>query len=157
MTNTELLAKIKAEIERRIKFHTDAIKSCTGLNTISLTHSGGLKEDEYLLSFLSTLESEKPIEGLEEEIETYFDGNFGIPWDGCHPIGVFELDSMARHFAKWGSEDAREQIMKEAVEGEIFDDYDKDTCEHHLTILSTVPSGYKDGDKVRIIVLPKED
>lgn len=109
MTNEELIAKIKADIERRIKFHTDAIKSCTGLNTISLTHSGGLKEDEYLLSFLSALESEKPMnqEELEKEIETYFDSNFGIPWDGCHPIGVFELDSMARHFAQWGAENLK--------------------------------------------------
>ena len=51
----------------------------------------------------------------------------------------------------------KEEMLKEAVEGEIFDDYDKDTCEHHLTILSTVPSGYKDGDKVRVIIIKKED
>ena len=57
---------------------------------------------------------------------------------------------------KEGYRRCMEQMMNEAVEGEIFDDYDKDTCEHHLTILSTVPSGYKDGDKVRIIIV-KED
>lgn len=47
----------------------------------------------------------------------------------------------------------KEKMMEGSVEGEIFDDYDKDTCEHHLTILSTVPSGYKDGDKVRVIIV----
>ena len=57
---------------------------------------------------------------------------------------------------KEGNRRCMEKMMNEAVEGEIFDDYDKDTCEHHLTILSTVPSGYKDGDKVRIIIV-KED
>lgn len=70
--------------------------------------------------------------------------------------GMFDNVGRAEGFiagAKWD----REQMMKEAVEGEIFDDYDKDTCEHHLTILSTVPSGYKDGDKVKIIVIHETD
>lgn len=56
MINAEIIAKIKAEIERRKEFHNKVIKSCAELNTISLTHSAGFKEDEEILSFLSTLE-----------------------------------------------------------------------------------------------------
>lgn len=134
----DIIEKIKAEIKSRIEFHDNTIKSNPGLIAMSLPHAGGLKEDEYLLSFLSTLEPEKPVpaieepidgvlyaaacgiknatgktekpinqEELEKEIETYFDSNFGTPWDGCHPIGVFELDSMARHFAQWGAENLK--------------------------------------------------
>jgi hypothetical protein len=58
MTNAELLAKIKAEIERHI-------------NELDISDESTLIEAELsdLLSFLSTLESEKPEADLEKEIE----------------------------------------------------------------------------------------
>lgn len=79
----------------------------------------------------------------------------GAKWQEEQDQETIELAEDHAYLA--GAVNEREKMLKEAVEGEIFDDYDKDTCEHHLTILSTVPSGYKDGDKVRIIILPKED
>ena len=84
MTNAELIAKIKAEIERRISFHNKAINSCTGLNNISLTHAAGLKEGEELLSFLSDLEKSLPAKvvdnkSLEMEAVSYcFDNGLNI-------------------------------------------------------------------------------
>lgn len=48
---------IRAEIERRIKFHSDALQmALPGLNTVTLTHSAGLKEDKELLGFLDSIE-----------------------------------------------------------------------------------------------------
>jgi len=118
MTNAELLAKIKAEIERRIEAH----------------HTNGYfcAEHEFrdVLSFISDLEkiekpnvptievpidgvlyaaacgiknatgkSEKPMnqEGLEEEIERY------LPKIPENPYNE-ELRIFARHFAEWGAE-----------------------------------------------------
>lgn len=56
MTNIE---KIRQEIERRAKFHDNAMKACPGLNNIALTHSAGWKEDTELLSFIDSLPEEK--------------------------------------------------------------------------------------------------
>lgn len=57
----------------------------------------------------------KVCEELEEEIyrwwgEKYIKNSEGLP---ILPI----VQGIARHFAKWGAEHAREQMMKEAVEG----------------------------------------
>lgn len=59
MTNAELIEKIRAEIERRIK----VIKPQKGQGFILCEQL--TKQLQGLLSFLSTLESEKPIEGIE--------------------------------------------------------------------------------------------
>lgn len=85
MTNAELIAKIKAEIERRITDNTFGAK----LELIDI------------LAWLDTLESEKPmnLEGLEKEIEEYFPEstfNTGFNYD--------DLQEIARHFAEWGAE-----------------------------------------------------
>ncbi len=83
MTNAELIAKIKAEIER--------------IASRAMNEEG---QDicEYLLSFLSTLEkSEKPInlDGLEEEIDKYREE---------HLFDMPAFQQVARHFAQWGAE-----------------------------------------------------
>ena len=65
MTNAELLAKIKAEIERRTKELDEQIVDIYDSKAV-------LRKDELqkLLSFLSTLESEKPM-NLGERIGSY--------------------------------------------------------------------------------------
>lgn len=50
---------IRKEVKRRMTFHDGAMKACSGLNTISLTHSAGWKEDNELLSFLDGLEKQE--------------------------------------------------------------------------------------------------
>ncbi len=52
--------KLKEEIERRRKFHDDAVIKFCNNRTIALTHSAGLKEDEELLSFIDSLQQEQP-------------------------------------------------------------------------------------------------
>lgn len=120
--------KVRQEIERRAKFHDDAMKACAGLNHIALTHSAGWKEDSELLAFIDSLPEEsckeslqvqetckenldsftdKPRE-LEKEINNYFEGL----WPGtetaeqCNtdlhftPLAIIRL---ASHFAEWGA------------------------------------------------------
>lgn len=47
-------------------------------------------------------EQEQPEVDLEDVIENYILENFGERWDGCVPVGCFELDLMAKHFYKLG-------------------------------------------------------
>lgn len=99
MTNSELLAKIKAEIERRIKeneswkdFHRSKGET-TNFDDVKIV------ELQSILSFLSTLESEKPMnqDGLEEEIN-----KFRIIFKNeCDARIIGEI---ANHFALWGVE-----------------------------------------------------
>ena len=115
MTNAELLAKIKAEIERRYNYEKEMYcdtKPDGRPNdgwAESLAIMGVLEE---LLSFLSTLESEKPMNpDLEKELARFYlkdlcgsekdeipeatlHHNFPIMWD--------DLRDIARHFAEWG-------------------------------------------------------
>lgn len=90
------IEQIKAEIERRVKELDEQIVDIYDSKAV-------LRKDELqrLLSFLSTLESEKPmnLEGLEKEIEEYFPEstfNTGFNYD--------DLQEIARHFAQWGAE-----------------------------------------------------
>lgn len=91
MTNAEIIATIRNEIERlkgyyRITNPYDkrAIRVC-----------------ENLLSFLSTLESEKPMrEGLDEEISRYLR-------EECSDDDEPSISDTARHFAQWGAEHAK--------------------------------------------------
>ena len=116
MTAQEIIEKIRAEVERRangeqVYNSEDAefgYKSCA----------------RELLSILSDLEKEeKPSEGLEEEIREFVEQE----WDGLHdndgnPLYTADyLEYIARHFAKWGAEHAREQMMDEWLK-------DRDGC-----------------------------
>lgn len=53
--------KLKAEIEKRAKFHDDAMKACIGLHNIAITHSAGWKEDTELLTIINSLQQEHPM------------------------------------------------------------------------------------------------
>lgn len=94
MTNAELIQKIRAEIERRIALYSSLSEDTVNPNRID--------EDRQLLSFLSTLEEEKPMnqEGLEEEIKRY--GKEEMP-----VVLESDLNDIARHFAEWGKEHAK--------------------------------------------------
>jgi len=81
MTNYINTDKLKAEIEKRAKFHNDAIKACTSLNNIAITHSAGWKEDTELLTIIDSLQQEQPevdLEKFTEKIKT-FQGRYKHP------------------------------------------------------------------------------
>ena len=50
-----LLEQIYVEIKKRMEFHDNAMKSCSCLNTIVLTHSAGYKEDCEILAFIDAI------------------------------------------------------------------------------------------------------
>ena len=161
MTNAELLAKIKAEIERRKSLLTQHSKL-----TYDLILETFIKEYDDLLSFLSTLESEKPMnqdEVLNEEIKKEM---------AKLPFFIRGKDQIAfaRHFAKWGADhtplpedtvlfqkgvaEGKRLMMEEAVEGEIQMRYSGSLCAK--TIRAINEDKFKFGDKVRIVIV-KED
>ena len=109
-----IIEKIRAEIERRFReYNKDS------------NHHLQAAEDADLLSFLDTLESEKPMnqDGLEKEYEDY------VVKDPCFSKLVNRNAGLviARHFAQWGAEhlaDARKTSPEDLEEAAIkyFDD-----------------------------------
>ena len=97
-------------------------------------------------------------DGLEEEIHKYNKERFDeyFPEQDGDFISEVDfmtcLDRVADHFAKWGAEHAREQMMNEAVEGEIT----KDNRGNNVVRTGALNNGFEIGDKVRIIIV-KED
>lgn len=126
MTNAELLAKIKAEIEKQIK---DPQEHCYGVSSVNK-----LRE---LLDFLDTLESEKPMnqEGLEKEIDKTI--------NECTNGYEFDWDKFARHFAQWGYLRAAEkyneieynrQRAEESVPNDLEEAAEKHSTDYDSTI-----------------------
>lgn len=95
MTNAELIAKIKAEVERRKTVQLKRIQEGDLVDSAPYDKNEAYNE---ILSFLSTLESEKPME-LEEEISrTYHDGSVTDTSDLDHN----SYENIARHFYELG-------------------------------------------------------
>lgn len=94
-----IIEQIKAEIERRICLYSSLSEDTVNPNRID--------EDRQLLSFISTLESEKPIEGLEQETQVKRKKLMEVfgPMNGEQ---VLALKDFARHFAQWGAEHLKE-------------------------------------------------
>ena len=84
--------------------------------------------------------------GLEEEIKRWWSREYMRNSEGLPVLGI--VQGIARHFAKW----QKEQMMKGAVEGEVSAKFSNRRL---ISLLSPMPE-FKYGDKVRIIVLPKE-
>lgn len=125
-------------------------------------------------------EKPTPAEGLEEEIERYLSTEWELDEDlnKDEPIYIYDctwedLKVFARHFAQWqkqhdaelieiayndgitiGMTKQKEQMLEEAVEGEVYlyHSYKRDA----VAILVDIPKETL-GDKVRVIVLKKED
>ena len=153
MTNAELLAKIKIEVEKRLKNTRDYMNGVGMKYKGPKYHASRGRESAYdaILSFLSTLESEKPMnqEGLNEEISKSIEN-----LEGCttkindnpeyHLISDEDIRKFARHFAEWGAEhlaDARkmsqndlEEAAKEYAKTSFTRPY-SDTPEEVVTII----------------------
>jgi len=130
---------IRAEIEHRIK----ANKTKNGFPAGTLC-AARIEVYEDLISFINSI-PEEPDKSLEEEISrTYHDGSV----TDTENIDHVAYENIARHFAKW----QKEQMMKEAVEGEIT----KDNRGNNVVRAGVFNKDFEYGDKVRIIVLPKE-
>ena len=93
-----IIEKIKAEVEKRLKNTRDYMNGAGMKYKGPKYHASRGRESAYdaILSLLSTLESEKPM-NLEEEINRYLHEECS---DDDEP-GIHEI---AEHFAKWGAE-----------------------------------------------------
>lgn len=101
----------------------------------------GVDVDKYM-DDVRGREPEKPM-NLEEEVKRYYSDNFAYISSDQPTLSI--LTNIARHFAEW----QKEQLMKEAVEGE----YDFYPAAVYLDV--PIPK-MNHGDKVRIIIV-KED
>ena len=126
MTSSEFLTKIKAEIEKLKKAQEVSEDKDYAQYELDVACGYDMACND-ILSFLSTLESEKPMnqEGLEEEISRYLR-------EECSNDDEPSISDTARHFAQWqkeqddklvdiiyqqgiekGKDDMREQMIKE--------------------------------------------
>ncbi len=150
--------RLRAEIEKIYK--SEIAPWLSGVSAASAIY-------DYVLPLIDTLEkSEKPIQDeLEKEIEEYFpESSF---YTGFNSDDVIEI---AYHFAKWGAEhtplpedtvqfnkgvaEGKRLMMEDAVEGVVVQDL---KGVNRVKSFSKIPEGLHFGDKVRIIILPKED
>lgn len=97
-----IIEQIKAEIERRINELSEAETNFReeGCDSISAFLISGISELQKILSFISTLESEKPMNQDEELNEEIKKEMAKLPFF----IRGKDLIAFARHFAKWGAE-----------------------------------------------------
>lgn len=89
--------KLKEQVEKRRKFHDDAIIFFCNSQTIKLIHGAGLKEDEEILALIDSLQKEQPEVDLEKELEDYAREN------PTEDAGSYRnLMNIARHFYNLG-------------------------------------------------------
>lgn len=147
MTNAELIAKIKAEIKRQI---SDLPDTWSGSPAAKWAF-------EELLSFLDTLESEKPVPNDLEEAAGGWYEKCPFPkstwWDEGREMKLTDSRETFIAGAKW----QRKQMVKNAIPCKVFWydgpllDYTQEQQDNALERI-----GAHIGDKVRIIIV-KED
>lgn len=168
MTNAELIATIRNEIERLKKNENELIENSTKkYGAYPASSDIMLIAYQNVLSILSTLESEKPRE-LGERIASYNivpyiddkiaklqdmwrEEKVSFDWDDLKDM----IEDVARHFAKWGAEhlaDARKIIEVKPDDDVVINGhkliYDKD--ENAITVSKVEPSGTKDLEEAAI-------
>lgn len=140
--------KIKAEIER---LKGQLIR---GACAAQIEMETNCKEEAYdeVISFLSTLEPEKPIipDDLEEAAGEY---SFNIPSKLFHLLSedqqiLWKKEIEQAYLA--GAVNEREKMMKEAVEKDIHELYTDEEGYHCYVSLGT---DYMPGDRVHIIIV----
>jgi len=120
----------------------------------------GVSSEDYVKAFSQRLldsigQKSKPkvSEDLEEEMNRYFNDMYSDVTN-CERANDSPNEDIyrevARHFAQW----QKEQMMKEAVEGQVCGDNAKAWISDNP---STIFKDIKDGDRVKLIILPKED
>ena len=167
MTNEELIAKIKVEIERRI--HN--IENCPFIEAefgASEKRDGKLTAYKELLSFISTIEKlEKSVpKDLEEAADKYEKENTGIyPEVGQTSIRDAFIDGVEwqkeqddrfvniiyQQGIEKGKDDMKEQMLKDAICGNAYPDDKEIWCN-----LDRFPE-LEEGDKVKVIIVKKEN
>lgn len=108
--------KLKTEIERRRKFHDDAIIKFCNNRTIALTHSAGLKEDEKIVELIDSLQQEQPDKvDFEDVWKTYYDNHLFLrsPMPSKRDI--------ARYFYELGQQEMRRRITNPEYNAKVVE------------------------------------
>lgn len=142
----DLVASAREDCER-IRKHIRAIRRIFA----------GLPEELSHTEVTKTSDQEEPV---SDDLEIAACQSFN---SACEDLNKEDKDSatyVKEYFKElWmcafkdGAHWKEQQIMKEAINGEVFDNYDKDICQHHLELLVDIPKKYKDGDKVKLIII----
>lgn len=155
MTDKEL---IKQEIEKQIDYAEDDTRYTESYR------EGLIAAYQTIKAFIDSLPEESASEDLEEEIDRF--AKTVVP-SRSKTITKNNISLCAKHFAHWqhgkdfddllqsemkfpkefyekGRFDMREEMMKDAVDGEYWDG---------SIYLDNRPTEYKDGDKVKIIIV----
>lgn len=137
MSNIE---KIRQEIER-LKAENRNIR-CQHNENYCIGYDDAFND---LLPVIDSLPEEKLSEDLNDEIKKFIE-EYGYERDEDKLL----IAIVARHFAEW----QKEQMMKDAVEGEIQMRYSGSLCAKTIRVINE--DKFKLGDKVKIIIV-KED
>lgn len=148
------IEKIRQEIERMKRNAESAKKEWNdgNYNQNAFAEDCRISSFDHLLSFIDTL-SEEPDKSMEEEMEEFFETMPVLEHENIFDV---TFQKIARHFAKW----QKEQMMKEAVEGEISSvDVGDDSYVKTLKMLELQKAirNYNVGDKVRIVIFKAEE
>jgi hypothetical protein len=156
MTNIE---KIRQEIERRLRRENEILWNAKKRGTYpSPSCEYNLLTLTSLRDFIDSLpeehlrDSTKMIsEDLEEEIVRFLNSEESTTYidDGMLMSSYKDPHKIARHFAEW----QKEQMMKDAVEGEVVQDLHGRL---HVKTEAVSDILYHFGDKVKVIILPKK-
>lgn len=143
MTNAELLAKIKAEIER--------LKGIGGIVPLDNREQKTGYESALIdmETFLDSLESGKPMifdEELNEEIKKEM---VKLPFF----IRGKDQIAYARHFAQWGAKWQKEQMMKYTVDATVH----LEPGANPVIEIDVGRFGLKVKDKVKVIIVKEEN
>lgn len=147
LSDLEKECQWSAEDETKIAYICDVMSGKELVSDISPSYRSEIIEFAKSLR-PAKVKSEKPTtaEGLEEEIDRFED--WMETYNQADYPTSFTTRDIARHFAQW----QKEQMMNEAVKGEIT----KDNRGNNVLRVGLFNNGFEIGDKVRIIIV-KED
>ena len=136
--------KIKAEIEKRMKNCEKGFQICPST-------AFGSRIDSYkeLLSFIDSLPENAGSDDLDDEIVNWCNnGDLGFDYD------YEAIRDTAHHFANW----QKQQLMKDAIEGEIGDNMPLVEVGEMNNYLKYIKAHrLKTGDKVKVILIKGDE
>ena len=158
----------KELIKQEIKSYKESMK---GLEPHSDFRRGQITAYNQIMQFIDSLPKEPVSEDLEEEIDRYYSD-----WLFDDDTIYEDMRDICRHFAEWqkkkdqetielaedhamlaGMNKMKEEMMKDAVEAEVFIDYNINFGYGSLTANIDLDEQHlKEGDKVKTIIVKEE-
>ena len=147
---TDKVQKIREEVERRMNCFKNERNTLLKASDNNLSLGARIAMCEEILSFIDSMQEEPVSEDLEKEVNKYFHALYS-GWTDEQRKEDFLVEELctnvARHFANW----QKEQMMNGAIELPLYLDGDFLTIDYDFT-----ESGFKVGDKVKLIIIKEE-